>query len=153
MSESNAVTADLARLVVKDHVHLGSLAAGQRLQALACVWAALPASGMSEREANDALRAALQGPAAWLDTDHVELRRWMVDTGWLQRDGFGRVYQRVAAELLRPELQAAARALAAALAGQAVDSWVMGQREAQAARRLARRRAWAEGAGTPAAAG
>lgn len=145
--------ADLHGLVVKDHVHLGGLAAAQRLHALGLVWAALPSEPMSEREVNTALRAALQGPAIWLDTDHVELRRWLVDTGWLQRDGFGHCYQRLAPAQLRPELQAAAQMLARVLGGKAVGVWVAELRTAQAARRAARRQAWVQaGAGDAAGA-
>lgn len=48
--------------------------------------------GYSEREVNDLLRAFLAGAGAMLGTDHVELRRWLVDFRVLDRDGFGRVY-------------------------------------------------------------
>lgn len=139
-------------LVVKDRVHLGGLGAAQRLLALACVWAGLPDASMSEREVNAALRAALAGAACWLDTDHVELRRWLVDTGWLQRDGFGRAYRCALRAGLPPALQHAADALDDALGGQTVAAWVAAQRSAHAARRAARRQAWADGAAAAASA-
>jgi hypothetical protein len=137
----------LQALVVKDGVGLGGLPALQRSLALALVWAGLPAgSECSEREVNACLRAQLAGAAAFLDTDHVELRRWLVDTGWLQRDGYGRAYRRVAADALAPEQ----RALAEALADLRTDAWVAEARAAQRARRDAQRRDWlaARGAAT-----
>ena len=51
---------------------------------------------MDEPGVNVHLKQALQGAARCLDTDHVELRRWLCDAGWLQRDGWGRAYQRAA---------------------------------------------------------
>jgi hypothetical protein len=47
----------------------------------------------SEREVNDLLRAFLAGAGSMLATDHVELRRWLVDFRLLERDGYGRVYR------------------------------------------------------------
>jgi hypothetical protein len=52
----------------------------------------MPDRAYSEREVNDLLRAFLAGAGAMLGTDHVELRRWLVDFRVLARDGFGRVY-------------------------------------------------------------
>ena len=49
---------------------------------------------VTEAQANDLLRQALGAQAAFLGTDHVELRRWLVDTHWWSRDGFGRAYWR-----------------------------------------------------------
>lgn len=128
----------LRRLVVKDHVGLGGLPGELRALALGLVWATLPGHGMTERDVNAALRAALAGAAVWLDVDHVELRRWLVDAGWLERDGFGRVYQRVTAAAL-PE---PSRPVADALAGLDLTAWVAAARDAEAARRAARRAAW-----------
>jgi hypothetical protein len=129
----------LAVLVTKDGVSLGALPAAQQSQALAVVWAGLPAeTALSEREVNACLEAQLAGAAAFLDTDHVELRRWLVDTGWLQRDGYGREYRRVAAGSMAPDQ----RALAQALAGLHTDTWVADLRTAHRARREARRRDW-----------
>jgi hypothetical protein len=137
-----ALLASLQRMVVKQHLHLGSLRADERMAALSCVWAALPAGDCSEPEINARLRAALADAAAWLDTDHVELRRWLVDAGWLQRDGYGRVYTRPAVAALPAPLQACAQALLQQLGGQGMAAWVQGLRSEQAARRMARRRAW-----------
>ncbi len=128
----------LAALVVKDRVGLGGLATTQQLAALALVWAGLPDAVISEPAINAQLKVQLAGPSAWLATDHVELRRWLVDAGWLQRDGFGREYRRTPRAGLRPAQAPWADALAV------VDTveWVAGQRRAHAAARDARRQAW-----------
>jgi hypothetical protein len=97
----------VARLVVKEGVTLGNLGESDRSLALAWVWAGLPADAvLDEPGVNARLEQALQGAARCLNTDHVELRRWLVDGGWLCRDGYGRSYQRVAAAAL-PEHQMA----------------------------------------------
>lgn len=125
-------------LVLKTGVGLGGLPEAQRDLALSLVWAALPAATVwTEPQVNQQLKAALAGVAAFLDIDHVELRRWLVDGGWLERDGFGRAYQRVEAA----SMPAAQAAQAAALAGVDVSAWAGAQRAEQAARREARRRA------------
>jgi hypothetical protein len=80
----------------------------------------------------------LGGAAAWLDLDHVELRRWLVDAGWLLRDGYSREYRRVEAAAL-PERQCA---WAPALAAIDIGHWVSVQRAAQHDARESRRRAW-----------
>lgn len=131
--------AALAALVVKQGVSLGGLGAAERTLMLGFVWAGLPAQRMmSEREVNEALRRQLASAAACLDTDHVELRRWLVDAGWLQRDGFGRAYRCVATA----ELPVALQALATRLAATDVAAWAADTRARQAARREARRQAW-----------
>ena len=131
--------AALQALVVKDGVGLGGLPAAQQTLALALVWVGLPAGTvLSERDVNACLKAQLDGAAVFLDTDHVELRRWLVDAGWMQRDGYGRAYRRVAADALASEQ----RALADALADLRTDTWVAEMRAAHRARREARRRDW-----------
>lgn len=139
--------ARLAALVVKDQVHLGSLAQGQRALAFALVWAGLPPADavLDERAVNGALKAQLAEAASFLSTDHVELRRWLVDGGWLARDGFGREYRRVEAAALPPEH----RALVAALEWLDPAAWVREQRERKAEERARRHAAWvARGQGT-----
>jgi hypothetical protein len=59
---------------------------------------------------NDALRAWLAGPGAMLATDHVELRRWLVDLKLVERDGYGRAYRRAPPP---PAFAAAVAAMAA----------------------------------------
>lgn len=134
-----------AALVRKNGVALGRLSGVQRHQALALVWSTLPVDGaFSEPQVNQRLLAALAGVGAFLDTDHVELRRWLVDAGWLYRDDWGRRYRPLPADLLPPELQA----VAAALSGLDSAAWVAAERAAVAALREDRRRRW-----QPAAAG
>ena len=128
----------LAQLVVKQGVSLGGLPAVQLAWALAFVWAGLPSGTHSEAGINRALQAQLAGPAAFMHTDHVELRRWLVDAGWLQRDGYGRAYQRVAPHELRADLQP----LAHLLRGLETASWAQDRRAALAETRAARRAAW-----------
>lgn len=136
--EASATLAELAAWVVKDGVALGGLNPGLREQALAVSWAGLPAVVMSEKAVNVALKAQLAGAARFLDTDHVELRRWLVDGGWLTRDGFGREYRRVPLQ----DLADSARLVAAALVALDVAAWVAGARTQLAAVRDGRRQAW-----------
>lgn len=130
----------LARWVVKKGVGLGTLTHHDRLLALRVPAGALDVGVQaSEPEVNDLLKAALAGPAAFLSTDHVELRRWLVDTGWWRRDGYGRVYSRTPVIDLAPELQA----VDALIAPLALETWIAQQRQTLAAERQARRQAWA----------
>ena len=138
----------LRSLVVKDRVGLGGLPAAQQSLALALAWAGLPAGATcKEREVNEGLKAQLAGAVAFLDTDHVELRRWLVDAGWLARDGYGREYRPVAVEALTASQQALVASMTRALAGQGAAAWVTEQRARHQARRDARRRAWQAGQG------
>jgi hypothetical protein len=130
----------LASLFLKSGVAIGGLSEPQRQLVLALVWAGLPTDPMTEREVNDALKQRLAGAAAFLATDHVELRRWLVDAGWLARDGYGREYRRVDAATLSP----GAHALGAAFAGVDTDAACAATRAAHAAERAARRQAWNE---------
>jgi len=131
----------LRRLVVKSGVGLGLLPTDDLALALAWVWTGLPADRvMNEREVNAELMDQLAGPAACLATDHVELRRWLVDAGWLQRDGYGREYRRVPGG---PAAQAAlTEALGAMLGGTDSRAWAAAQRQAHAAERETRRQRW-----------
>ena len=131
----------LAHLVMKDGVGLGGLSADDEGLALGVVWASLPAGlCTAEPGINALVKAALAGPAAWLDADPLELRRRLVDAGWLWRDGFGREYRRVEVDALA----AAQRLVAGALTPLAVGAWVATRRDAHLAAREARRRSWFE---------
>lgn len=132
------VLTELAIWVVKDGVGLGGLSVDQRTLALAVAWAGLPTVVMSEKHLNLVLQAQLAGAASFLATDHVELRRWLVDTGWLQRDGYGREYRRVPLQ----DLQRGARGVAEALSGPDVAAWVTQTRLRHATQRDQRRMAW-----------
>jgi Uncharacterized protein conserved in bacteria (DUF2087) len=138
MTERDPIPA-LRALVVKTGVGLGRLPHMERQLALAVVWAGMPGHVMAERDVNGVLRGVLDACAAFIDTDHVELRRWLVDGGWLARDGYGREYRRVDVAALPPD-QAA---LAAALPGPDVAAWVAGVQAEHRQRREARRHAHA----------
>ncbi|MCU0919648.1 MAG: DUF2087 domain-containing protein [Burkholderiaceae bacterium] len=135
----------LAALFVKAGVSLGGLPDAQRRMVLGLVWAGLPAAPMSERDVNEALKAKLAGVASFLDTDHVALRRWLVDAGWLARDGFGREYRRVAGAALPLPLQP----LATAFEGVDTDTIAAATRATHSAERDARQRAWQQRKGEP----
>jgi hypothetical protein len=128
----------LAALVVKDGVSLGLLGEADRALVLALAATAIEA-GREHREAeiNRVLEAWLRGPGAMLRTDHVELRRWLVDAGFIGRDGFGRAYVRGEAEAARAAAPLGQDSTAAALAGAISDL-----RATRAQEREARRQAF-----------
>jgi Uncharacterized protein conserved in bacteria (DUF2087) len=129
-------------MVVKQHVGLGTVPERSRDLALALVWAGLPGGVMDEKGVNAVLREMLDdGVAAFLATDHVELRRWLADAGWLQRDGWGREYQRVAFKAFAAERRAWVEPLLAL----DVNAWARGQRTRHAAEREQRRARWERG--------
>ena len=128
----------LAALAVKDGVSLGLLGDADRALVLALAAAAIaPGRVHREAEVNDILERWLAGPGAMLRTDHVELRRWLVDAGFVSRDGFGRAYVRG-----EPEAARAIALLGDASAGALAEA-VLTQRAARAAEREARRQAFA----------
>jgi len=136
----------LATLAVKDGVGLGGLPVAQQALVLALVWSELPADDvLAERQVNERLRVQLAGTAAFLDIDHVELRRWLVDAGWLTRDGYGREYRRVGLDAL----SAGQREIADALAGIEPAAWVAELRASHRTRREARRARWQAGSRPP----
>jgi hypothetical protein len=108
----------------------------------AAAHAFVPDRAYTESEVNECLRTWLAGAGAMLDVDHVELRRWLVDTGVLARDGFGRAYARGTPGVA---IAAAIRALA----GQDLAALARDARSAEAARRDARRKHWANKQGSP----
>jgi Uncharacterized protein conserved in bacteria (DUF2087) len=128
----------LEAMLIKQGVMLGGLTPEQRAAALAVVWAGLPDAVMNEKHINQALQHSLANAAQFLDTDHVELRRWLVDVGWLQRDGFGREYRR----LNYSHLPAPCKRAADLLPKPEVDAWAQALRLAQARRREERRLLW-----------
>ncbi len=131
----------LSMLVVKTGVMLGGLSEAQRQLALAVAAAAIPVDvEHSEAQVNTALKRCLTAETAFLDTDHVELRRWLVDTGWWQRDGFGRAYRRRAAD----DLPAVLQPMQQALAGLDLPAWVAAEQARAMSARADRRAAWAQ---------
>jgi len=83
-------------LAIRRHIALGALHSASlrdfELVLAAAATGFVPGREYSEREVNDILRAFLGAAGAMLATDHVELRRWLVDFRVLERDGFGRAY-------------------------------------------------------------
>jgi hypothetical protein len=88
--------ADFAVLAVRRGVSLGVLLSTHRRDFELVLAAAArffqSDRGYSESEVNELLREFLGNVGAMLSTDHVELRRWLVDFRVLARDGYGRVY-------------------------------------------------------------
>lgn len=130
----------LAALAVKKGVSLGGLPEPDRLLALAvCARSIAPGARFTEAEANLALKRCLANEAAFLATDHVELRRWLVDAGWWSRDVAGRSYHCLPTSALRDEL----RAVAEALACLDLPTWMGRCRDAARAQRARRQAEWA----------
>jgi tRNA(adenine34) deaminase len=129
----------LAQLAVRQGVHLSTLQQkdGRDLE-LIFASASLYFPGdrlLDERAANDVLKRFLDSGGAMIATDHVELRRWMVDTGFLRRSDYGTDYRR---GTLPDWLAEAAQVLGAGQIGRTVTE----AREARDAEREARRQTW-----------
>lgn len=138
---SDALQDRLRTLILKSGLALGGLSETDRALALAVPARALARGAVaSEAQVNALLKSSLGAESSFLGTDHVELRRWLVDTRWWQRDAFGRRYERVP----EAELPEVLRAIDAALGDGDVASWVTGQREAARTARDQRRHAWAQ---------
>lgn len=160
--DSTVVSSHLVRLsamVIKTGLGLGLMSGADRRLALALpAWRLLPGQTLVEAGVNALLKDSLQAEAAFLRTDHVELRRWLVDTGWWQRDGFGYAYTRPALDALPDDL----RAIASALSTVDPVAWAQQQVSIHRTVQRARRARWSEaaeeplagvqGAGTPGAA-
>jgi tRNA(adenine34) deaminase len=96
----------------------------------------LPASQLlDERGANGCLKHFLATAGVMLDTDHVELRRWLADLAFIHRSDYGTDYRRGS---LPAWLGAAADALDAGRLAQAVND----ARDSKASQRAARKAAW-----------
>jgi hypothetical protein len=149
----DGLLAALGTLVLKQGVAVGGLSDAQRPLALGLVWAGLPRGVLDERGVNAALQSQLAGAARCLAIDHVELRRWLCDSGWLQRDAWGREYRRQGVAALPESLRSLGAALERVFVGGATAEWAAGRRAAHEAARAARRRAHegaADVAGPPA---
>ena len=137
-SAMTPVQKQLSTLVVKQGLGLGGLSRSLQTLALALAWAGLGDEVMTEPEVNAALKAQLSGAAAFMATDHVELRRTLIDAGWLQRDGFGREYRRVACDQLREDL----RDIAVEVSAMDLPQWVAQRHADVALQREQGRQAW-----------
>ena len=122
-----ATPSRLERIAVKSGLSLGLMGEADRAATLA--FAAIhfvPGSGYDEKGVNAVLRDWLAEVGPMLRSDHVEIRRWLVDAGWLERDGFGRRYA----------LAASAPERAAALLGdRSAAGWTACLQRARAAER------------------
>lgn len=131
----------LGKLALRDGLHLGTLMPKRKADlelVLATSALHLPADqGLTEAQANECLKQFLAGAGAMLDTDHVELRRWMADLQFLSRSDRGTDYRR---GVLPPWLRSAAAELDAGMLADAVVQ----ARAAEQARRAARKQAWNE---------
>ena len=127
----------LESLVLKSGLHLGLLSDADRALVLALAACAIEAGPtLREDEVNRRLSDWLADVGAMVQTDHVELRRWLVDAGYLARDGWGYAYVRGPAEL---DL---ARQILGTTDGAALASAVRSVRVAAQSARIARRRAF-----------
>jgi hypothetical protein len=127
----------LETLVLKSDLHLGLLSDADRALVLAFAAMALePQRAFREDEVNRHLSDWLADLGSMLRTDHVELRRWLADAGYVARDDWGRAYVRGPAELERAR-QVLGSGDSAALAAAARAARVAAQHA-----RLARRRAY-----------
>ncbi len=148
--QSNPMKADstslqrLSAKAVKTGVSVGVLPDADRDLALGLAARCLPfGSPQTEAAATTLLKNFLSAEGRFLAVDAVELRRWLIDTGNWQRDGFGREYRRVSVEGLVEARQLVARALmdASEAVGE-LGPWLLGERMRVEAERLARRDAW-----------
>ena len=127
----------LESLVLKSGLHLGLLPEADRALVLALAACAVePGRALREDEVNRRLIDWLADTGAMVQTDHVELRRWLVDGGYVERDGWGHAYMRGATQLER------ARRLLGTTDATALASAVRAARIAAQTARLARRQAF-----------
>ncbi len=135
----------LAAMVVKTGLSLGQMHDQERRLALAVpAWRLPMGQSLSEGAVNALLKQSLGAEAAFLRADHVELRRWLVDTGWWCRDGFGRAYTRPDLHVLPEDL----RVIAQALSTLDPAAWALQQIEAFRMDQQARRQRWSRSSGS-----
>jgi hypothetical protein len=127
----------LESLVLKSGLHLGLLSEFDRDLVLALAACAIePARSLREYDVNRRLGDWLADVGAMVHTDHVELRRWLVDSGFVARDDWGHAYVRGPAQLER------ARQILGTTDGVALGCAVRSVRVAAQSARTARRRAF-----------
>ncbi|GAB4468965.1 MAG: hypothetical protein OHK0044_10700 [Burkholderiaceae bacterium] len=129
--------ARLAELAARGRVRVSRLARGRDLE-LVLATAALhfpTRELLTEPQANEVLTGFLAGAGSFLATDCAELRRWLVDFGFVARSDYGTDYRR---GVLPPWLRTAA----AALEANELAAVVLGATQQRAAWREARKHAW-----------
>lgn len=131
--------ARMQQLALRQGVHLSTLqqkGGGDLELVFASATLAFPLDQLlNESDANEILKRFLATAGVMVATDHVELRRWMVDTGFLRRSDFGTDYRRGALPIW---LADSAQMLDAARIAQAVAD----ARRANESGREQRRQAW-----------
>lgn len=129
----------MEQLALRQGVHLSTLQqkdGGDLELLLASAALAFPADALlDEKDANEVLKRFLATAGAMVATDHVELRRWMVDAGFLRRTDYGTDYRRG----IFPSWLAAA---AAEMSYGRVAEATAQARAAHQAKREAKRSAW-----------
>ncbi len=145
MTHATSAVERYSILALRRGITLGALysaSSGDFALVLAAAAAAVaPGRDYAEREVNNILRDWLDVAGAMLDVDHVELRRWLVDSRHLTRDGFGRAYARGS-----PAPEAAA--LVAALEGVDLAGIARDARARDTAAREQRKARWQQGKGS-----
>jgi len=127
----------LEALVLKSGLNIAALPGADRDLVLALAACSLePDRAWREDEVNQKLEAWLADVGSMLRTDHVELRRWLVDMRFVRRDDWGRAYWRGRAECER------ARTLLGSSDAGALEAAVRAVRVAAQHARLARRQAY-----------
>ena len=96
------------------------------------------AASFTEREVNDRLKTWLETAGGMLDTDHVELRRWLIDLNILARDAYGQAYSLAA-------LPHRLRDLDGALADVDFARELVDANAQESQKRAARKAAWQQG--------
>jgi hypothetical protein len=130
----------LEALVVRQGLALSGLAGADRALVLALASCAIePNHALAEHEVNRRLQDWLADTGSMLRTDHVELRRFLIDAGYMLRDDWGHAYRRGPAQL------AQARAQLGTVDAAALAAAVRSARVAAQHARLARRRAFESG--------
>ena len=129
----------VGQLATRQGLHLGSLRERdpkdlELLLASAALFLP-PGQLLAEKQANEHLKEFLATTGAMLDTDHVELRRWLADLGFLLRSDYGTDYRRGHF----PEWMAEA---AAELDPEQLRTAAVEARDAKARNRAARKQAW-----------
>ena len=96
MRSASSAVERYAKLAVRHGISLGALRSGNARDFAIVLGAAAqpfqPGRVFTEGELNDLLLTFLEEAGSMLATDHVELRRWLIDFRLLHRDGFGRAY-------------------------------------------------------------
>jgi tRNA(adenine34) deaminase len=129
----------IGELATRQGLHLGSLREREPRDLdvlLASAALFLPAGqALTEKQANAHLLDFLASTGSMLDTDHVELRRWLADLGFLHRTDVGTDYR-------RGQFPAWMTEAAAAIDADQLRAAALDARENKARDRAARKQAW-----------